>query len=105
MIQSGGFLRNMLGNFGKKVTTDLATPLSRDNLIRLVGNLASNTTNKFQRKISRKGAVRAGKRFTSFTSSEDMSDIIIIIKSFEDSNVLNDDITESVKHEIKNLLF
>ena len=30
MIQSSGFLRNMLGNSGKKVITGLAIPLARD---------------------------------------------------------------------------
>ena len=37
MIQSSGFLRNMLGNFGKKVITDLAISLPG-----LASNLASN---------------------------------------------------------------
>ena len=40
--------------------------------------------NKCDRKISRKGALRAGKGFTSFTSNEDMNDITKIIKSLED---------------------
>ena len=38
MIQSGGFLRNMLGNLGKKVMADLAVLLARDNLPALVSN-------------------------------------------------------------------
>ena len=52
-------------------------------------------------KISGKGAVRAGKGFTLFISNEDMNDIIKIIKSLEDSGVLIDGVTETVKHEIK----
>ena len=36
MIQSGGFLCDMLGNLGKKVITDLTIPLARDNLPGLV---------------------------------------------------------------------
>ena len=58
---------------------------------------------KDERKISGKGAVRAGKGFTLFISNEDINDIIKIIKiikSLEDSNVLIDGITERVKHEI-----
>ena len=31
-----------------------------------------------------------------------MNDIIKVIKSLEDSNILIDDITKTVKHEIKN---
>ena len=42
-IQFGGFLQNMFGNLGKKVITDLAIFLARDNLPRLVSNLALNT--------------------------------------------------------------
>ena len=42
IIQSGGFLGNMLRNLGKKVITDLAIPLARDNLSGLVSNIAPN---------------------------------------------------------------
>ena len=45
--------------------------------------------------------MRAGERFTLFVSNEDMNLIINIIQSLEDSNVLIDDITETVTHEIK----
>ena len=41
-------------------------PLAKDNLPRLVTNLTSNAINKFERKISGKGAVRAGKGFIYF---------------------------------------
>ena len=47
IIQSGGFLRNILGNLGRKVITDLAVPLARDDLPGLVRNLASNAINRF----------------------------------------------------------
>ena len=101
-IRSGGSFGSWLGNLGKKALTDVAIPLDRDNLPRLVCNLTSNAINKFERKISGKGAVRAGKAFTSFISIEDMNGIIKIIKSLEDSGVLTDGITETVKYEIKN---
>ena len=93
MIQSGGFLRNMLVNLGEKVITDLAIPLTRDDLLGLVSNITSNEINKFKRKINGKGSARAGKGFILFSSNEDMNDIIKIIKSLED-----DGITETVKH-------
>ena len=54
-----------------------------------------------ERKISGKGAVRAGKGFTLFISNEDMNDIIKIIKSLKDSGLLIDGVTETVKNEIK----
>ena len=43
MIQSGGFL----GNLDKRVIRDLAVPLARDYLPRLVSNLASNAIKNF----------------------------------------------------------
>ena len=46
------------------------------------------------KKKSGKGAVRTGKRFTLFISSEDRNGIIKTIKSLEDSDVLFDAITE-----------
>ena len=60
-VGSGGFLGNMLGNLGKKVITVLHVSLARDNLPGLLSNLASNAINKFERKLSGKGAVRTGK--------------------------------------------
>ena len=54
-----------------------------------------------KKKKSRKGAFRAGQGFTLFISNEDLNDIIKIIKSLEDSGVLIDRVTETVKHERK----
>ena len=101
IIQLGGSFGSWLGNLGKKVLTNIVILLARDNLPGLVSNLTSNVINKFERKISGKGAVRAGKGFTLFISNEDTNDIIKIIKSLEDSGVLLDRVTETVKHEIK----
>ena len=53
----------------------------------IVSNAALNVINKFGRKISGKGAVRAGKGFTLFILNEDRDDIIKIVKSLEDSAV------------------
>ena len=92
----------MPSKFRKKVLANVAIPLARDNLPRLVGNLTSSAINKFDTKVSRKGAVRARKWYTLFTSNEDMNDIIQIIKSLEDSGVLINGVTETGKHEIKN---
>ena len=102
IIQSGGSFGFSLGNLGKKALTNIAIPLARENLPGLVGNLTSNAINKFERKISGKGAARTGKRFTLFVSNNHMNNIIKIIKSFEDSGVLIDGVTETIKHEIKN---
>ena len=57
VIQSGSWL----GNLGKKSLTNIVILLARDNLLGLVSNLTSNAINTFERKVSGKGAVRAGK--------------------------------------------
>ena len=100
VIQSGGSLCSWLANLDKKALTNNVIPLARDNLPGLVSNLTSNAINRFERKISGKEAVRAGIGFTLFISNEDMNDTIKIIKSLEDSGVLIDGVTETVKHEI-----
>ena len=46
--------------------------------------------------------MRAGKGFTLFVLNEDTNDLIKIIKSLEDSCLLNDGVSETVKDEIKN---
>ena len=74
--------------------------MARDNLPGLVSNLTTNAINKFEKKVSGKGAVRAGKGFTLFILNEYMNDITTIIKSLEDSGVLIHGVTETVKHEV-----
>ena len=66
IIQSGGSFGSWLANLGKKTLTNVAVPLARDNLSGLLSKLTSNAINKFDRKISGKGAVRVGKGFTYF---------------------------------------
>ena len=94
VIQSGGSSGSLLGNLGKKVLTNIAIFLTRKNLPGFVSNLTSNAVNKTERKISGKGAVRAGKGFTIFNLNEDMNDVIKIIKSLEELGVLIDGVSE-----------
>ena len=54
-----------------------------------------------KKKNKSKRSCESRKRLTLFISNGDMNDIIIIIKSLEDSNVLTNAITETVKREIK----
>ena len=89
IIQSGGSFGSWLGNLGKKSLTNIAI------------HLTSIAINKFDRKISGKGPLRAAKGLTLFISNEDMNDTIKIIKSLENLQVLIDGVTETVKHEIK----
>ena len=68
IIQSGGSFGSWLVNSGKKALANIAIPSARDNLPGLVSNSISNAINKFERKMSGKGGVRAGKGFTLFIS-------------------------------------
>ena len=99
-IQSGGFLFKT-GNLSKKVLLDLAVPLAKVVLPKLATKATSSVLDKFERKITGKGAVRAGRGFTLFISNEDMDVIIKIVESLEKSGLLIDVSTETVKHEIK----
>ena len=78
----------LVGYLGKTASANIAIHLAKDNLPGLIINLTSIAINKFDIKISGKGAVRAGKGFTLFIWYEDMNEIIIIIKSLEDSDEL-----------------
>ena len=54
-----------------------------------------------QRKMGGKGFLRAGKGITWVISNKNMDDIIINIKSLENSTFLIDRVSETAKHEIK----
>ena len=69
IIQSGRSFGSWLANLGKKTLTNVVISLARDHLPGLVSNLTSNAINKFERKISGKGAVRPGKEFILFISN------------------------------------
>ena len=96
IIQLGGSFDSWLANLVKKVLTNVAIPLARENFPGLVSNLTSNAINQFERKTSGTGTLRVGKGFTLFISNEDMN-IIKIIKS-ENLGVLTDGVTETVTH-------
>ena len=101
IIQSGVSYGSCLGNLGKKALTNIAISLARENLTGLASNLTASAINKFDRKMTEKGAARAEKGFTLLISNENMNNVIKIIKSLEASGVLIDGVTETVKREIK----
>ena len=101
IIQSGRSFGSWLANLIKKALKIVAIYLARDNLPGLVSNLVSNAINKFERKISGKGAFRARKGITLFILNEDVNGIIKIMKLLEDSEALIDRVTETLKHEMK----
>ena len=92
IIQSGGSLGSWLASLGRKALKNVDIPLARDSLPGLLSNLTSSAIS-VEKKLS--------KEFTLLISNEDMNDIIKIIKSLEDSSVLIDGVTKTVKDEIK----
>ena len=88
--------------YEKKALTNISISLARDNFLGLIIKLTSNAINKFERNISGKWFVKAGKGFTLFIWNQNINDIIKIIKSLKDLGVLTDGVTETEKHEIKN---
>ena len=101
-IQSGEFIGNMIDKLGKKTLMNFAILLDKDVLPKLATKANSYVSDKFERKISEKGAARAEKGFNLKASNEDINDIIRIIKSLESSSILIDCATEKVKHQRKN---
>ena len=76
-----------------KVLIGLAVRLAKDALPELVTKAPSSILGKFESEMSGVEAVRSGNRFTLF--------IQVKIRSLEDSTLLIDGITTTVKHEIK----
>ena len=64
--QSGGSFGSWLGNLARKALTNICYSFIQRQFPGLVKNLTSSVINKFDRKISGKGAVRTGKGFTLF---------------------------------------
>ena len=91
----------MIANLDKKALKDLVVLSAKDVLAKLATKAASSVIDKFGRKTSRRGAVRAGKRFTLFISNENLDDIMKIVRSIEISILLIDGATKTVKHEKK----
>ena len=105
IIQSGGFLGNMIAKLGKEALMKSAVPLAKYILPQIATRATSSVIDDFERKMlgSRfeARAVRAGKGFTLFISNDDMDNIIRIIKSLENSSLLIDGVNETMKHKIK----
>ena len=89
-----------MANVTKKELLDLAVPLAKDVLPKLVNKVTSSVLDKLERKIS--GLEEQEKRFTLFISNEDMDDITKIVESIEKSGLLMDGATGMVKYKTKN---
>ena len=99
MIQSGGFLGKLLGPLlktGLPLMKNVITRLTKSVLIPLGLTAAALVADAgIHKKILGSGNT------TLIISNKDMEDLIKIVKSLEDSGLLLNGVTESVKNEIK----
>ena len=82
IIQSGGFLgktlRIIMSFLDKKALLDLGVLLAKDVYPKLATKRTSSVLGKFERTISGRGAIRAGKGSILFISNEDVDNTIKI---------------------------
>ena len=99
MIQSGGFLGELLGPLlktGLPLIKNVITPLAKSVLIPLgLTAVASAADAGIHKKILGSGNT------TLIISNNDMEDLIKIVKSLEDSGLLLKGVTETVQNEVK----
>ena len=86
MIQSGGFLGNLLGKLAGPLMK-VAMPLAK--------NVMSAIDGSIKKKMFGSGTT------TLIISNDEMDDILKIVKSLEDSNVLLKGVSETLQHEAK----
>ena len=100
MIQSGGFLGKLLGPLSKTelpLMKSVITPLAKSVLIPLRLTAAVSAADAgILKKI-----LGSGNNTTLIILNKDMDDLIKIVKSLEDSDLLLKGITETVQNEIK----
>ena len=104
MIQSGGFLGRLLGPLlktGLPLIENVIKPLAKSVLIPLGLNAAVSAVNaRIHKKILGSGQNCASST-TLIISNNEIDDIINIVKSLEDADLLLKGITETVQNEMK----
>ena len=95
MIQSGGFLGNLLGKLAGPLMK-VAMPLAKNVLAPLGLSAAMSAIDgSIKKKMLGSGTT------TLIISNDEMDDILKIVKSLEDSNVLLKGVSETIQHEAK----
>ena len=95
MLQSGGFLRNLLGKLAGPLMK-VAMPLAKSVLAPLgISAAMSAIDGSIKKKMFGSGTT------TLIISNDEMDDILKIVKSLEDSNVLLKGVSETIQHEAK----
>ena len=95
MIQSGGFLGNLLGTLAAPLMK-VAIPLAKDLLVPLgISAAMSAIDGSIKKKMLGSGTT------TLIILNDEMDDILKIVKSLEDSGVLLKGVSETIQHEAK----
>ena len=95
MIQSGGFLGNLLGKLAGPLMK-AAMPLAKNVYAPLgMSAVMSAIDGSIKKKMLGSGTT------TLIISNDEMEDILKIVKSLEDSNVLLKGVSETIQHEAK----
>ena len=95
MIQSGGFLGNLLGKLAGPLMK-VPMPLVKNVLAPLGLSAAMSAVDgSIKKKMLRSGTT------TLIISNDEMDDILKIVKSLEDSNVILKGVSETIQHEAK----
>ena len=95
MIQSGGFLGNLLGKLAGPLMK-VAMPLAKNVLAPLGISAAMFAIDgSIKKKMLGSGTTAL------IISSDEMDDILKIVKSLEDSNVLLKEVSETIQHEAR----
>ena len=95
MIQSGGFLGNLLGKLAGPLMK-VAMPLAKNVLAPLGLSAAMSAIDgSIKKKMLGSGAT------TLIISNDEMGDILKIVKSLEDSGILLKGVSETIQHEAK----
>ena len=95
MIQSGGFLGNLLGNLAGPLM-EVAVPLAKNVLAPLeISSAISAIDGSIKKKM-------LGSRMTTLIiSNDEMNDILKMVKSLENSGLLLKGVSETIQHEAK----
>ena len=95
MIQSGGFLGNLLGKLARPLMK-VAMPLAKNVLAPLGLSAAMSAIDgSIKKKMFGSGTT------SLIISNDEVNDILKIVKSLEDSNVLLKGVSEAIQHEAK----
>ena len=96
MIQSGGFLGNLLGKLAGPLMK-VAMPLAKTVLAPLgISAAMSATDGSIKKKMLGSGMT------TLIISNDEINDILKIVKSLENSGLLLKGVSETIQHEAKN---